>query len=91
LLARLVRRAWRRRHGLVRIGYPDGRVVEVTPGTTVLEASRLAGIPHASVCGGRGRCSTCRVGTRGGTTVGVTRLAGPAFMIEIEAVAVVNS
>jgi adenylate cyclase len=23
--------------------------------------SRLAGIPHASVCGGRGRCSTCRV------------------------------
>jgi adenylate cyclase len=28
---------------------------------TVLEVSRLAGIPHASVCGGRGRCSTCRV------------------------------
>jgi adenylate cyclase len=27
----------------------------------VLEASRFAGIPHASVCGGRGRCSTCRV------------------------------
>jgi enamine deaminase RidA (YjgF/YER057c/UK114 family) len=26
-----------------------------------------------------------------GTTVGVTRLAGPDFMIEIEAVAVVNS
>src|SRR2546425_4382266 len=25
------------------------------------EASRLAGILHASVCGGRGRCSTCRV------------------------------
>jgi len=65
LLARLVRRAWRRRRGLVRIGYPDGRVVEVTPGTSVLEASRLAGIPHASVCGGRGRCSTCRVRVRG--------------------------
>ena len=65
LLARAVRRLWRRRHGLVRIGYPDGRVVEVTPGTTVLEASRLAGIPHASVCGGRGRCSTCRVRVRG--------------------------
>jgi adenylate cyclase len=27
----------------------------------VLEASRRNGIPHASVCGGRGRCSTCRV------------------------------
>jgi adenylate cyclase len=64
LLARLARRAWRRRRGLVRIGYPDGRVVEVTPGTSVLEASRLAGIPHASVCGGRGRCSTCRVRVR---------------------------
>ena len=61
LLARLVRRAWQRRRGLVRIGYPDGRFVEVVPGTSVLEASRLAGIPHAHVCGGRGRCSTCRV------------------------------
>ena len=30
-------------------------------GLTVLEMSRIAGIPHASVCGGRGRCSTCRV------------------------------
>jgi adenylate cyclase len=65
LLARLARRAWRRRRGLVRVGYPDGRIVEITPGTSVLEASRLAGIPHASVCGGRGRCSTCRIRVRG--------------------------
>jgi adenylate cyclase len=65
LLARIARRVWRRRHGVVRIGYPDGRRVEVTPGTSVLEASRIAGIPHASVCGGRGRCSTCRVRVRG--------------------------
>jgi len=65
LLARLARRIWQRRHGLVRIGYPDGRFVEVTPGTSVLEASRIAGIPHAHVCGGRGRCSTCRVRLRG--------------------------
>lgn len=64
LLARCIRYAWRRRHGLVRIGYPDGRFVDVTPGTSVLEASRIAGIPHASVCGGRGRCSTCRVRAR---------------------------
>jgi adenylate cyclase len=27
---------------------------------SVLDASRSAGIPHASLCGGRGRCSTCR-------------------------------
>ena len=65
LIARIARRVWRRRHGVVRIGYPDGRFVEVTPGTSVLEASRIGGIPHASVCGGRGRCSTCRVRVRG--------------------------
>jgi adenylate cyclase len=65
LLARLGRRLWQRRHGLVRISYPDGRFAEVTPGTSVLEASRLAGIPHAHVCGGRGRCSTCRIRVRG--------------------------
>jgi adenylate cyclase len=64
LLARGVRHVWRRRHGLVRIDYPDGRSIEVTPGTSVLEASRIAGIPHAHVCGGRGRCSTCRVRVR---------------------------
>jgi adenylate cyclase len=64
LLARLVRRLWQRRHGLVRIGYPGGRFIDVVRGTSVLEASRLAGIPHAHVCGGRGRCSTCRVRVR---------------------------
>jgi adenylate cyclase len=45
----------------VRVTYPDGREVLVPAGFTILEASRFAGIPHASVCGGRGRCSTCRV------------------------------
>jgi adenylate cyclase len=64
LLARVVRRDWRRRRGLVRIAYPDGRAIEVVAGTSILEASRLARIPHASVCGGRGRCSTCRVRVR---------------------------
>jgi adenylate cyclase len=49
------------RRRTIRIAYPGGRVVQVTPGFSVLEASRSAGIPHASVCGGRGRCSTCRV------------------------------
>jgi adenylate cyclase len=65
LLARLGRWMWQRRHGLVRIGYPDGRFIDVVLGTSVLEASRLAGLPHAHVCGGRGRCSTCRVRVRG--------------------------
>ncbi|WP_439817365.1 adenylate/guanylate cyclase domain-containing protein [Zavarzinia sp. CC-PAN008] len=63
-VARGLRRLVERHRGLVAISYPSGRIVRVTPGTTVLEASRLAGIPHASVCGGRGRCSTCRVRVR---------------------------
>ncbi|MBE7635805.1 2Fe-2S iron-sulfur cluster binding domain-containing protein [Sneathiella sp. P13V-1] len=46
---------------LVTVKYPDGREVRVTPGTTVLEASQSGDIPHAAVCGGRGRCSTCRI------------------------------
>ncbi|MHB1217555.1 MAG: adenylate/guanylate cyclase domain-containing protein [Alphaproteobacteria bacterium] len=61
LIARAVRAWWMRRHGLVRITYPANQVVTIHPGTSVLEASRSARIPHASVCGGRGRCSTCRV------------------------------
>src|SRR5262249_29099943 len=45
----------------IRVVYPDGTTVNIQPGTSILEASRIGGIPHASVCGGRGRCSTCRV------------------------------
>jgi adenylate cyclase len=64
LIARMVRLVWRRRHGVIRISYPNGRFVDVVRGTSVLEASRIARIPHASICGGRGRCSTCRVRVR---------------------------
>ena len=60
IVARGGRALWQRRRS-VPITYPGGRVVTVPVGFTVLEASRAAGIPHASVCGGRGRCSTCRV------------------------------
>jgi adenylate cyclase len=60
LAARGLRALWlRRRH--VRLLYPGGRAVSVPRGLSVLEASLLYGIPHAAVCGGRGRCSTCRV------------------------------
>ncbi len=61
LLARLLR-TWReRRGGAFRVTYPDGRSVRVPLGFSVLEASRSARVPHASICGGRGRCSTCRI------------------------------
>ncbi len=58
--------------GKVRITYPD-RAISVAKGFSVLEASRAAGIPHISICGGRGRCSTCRVRV----TEGLDRLSSP--------------
>jgi len=45
----------------ITISYREGQEVMVAPGTSLLEASLQAEIPHAHVCGGRGRCSTCRV------------------------------
>src|SRR5262249_29934706 len=58
---RAARDSYAKRFHAIKIAYPGGRVVTVRVGFSVLEASRWAGIPHASVCGGRGRCSTCRV------------------------------
>lgn len=65
-LAVLLIPAWRRRRSegppsKVRITYGSGLTVTIEPGLTLLEASRAANILHASVCGGRARCSTCRV------------------------------
>jgi adenylate cyclase len=48
-----------RRRGIA-VTYPSGQVVPISPGTSILDASRGAGIPHASVCGGRGRCGSGR-------------------------------
>ena len=61
LAARYAFKAWRRREGVVEIDYLDGPRVRAACGPTLLEISQGAGVPHASVCGGRGRCSTCRV------------------------------
>jgi len=66
LLARLARGRLERLAGrtLVTLHYPD-RSVQVPRGWSVLEASRAHRIPHMSICGGRARCSTCRVHVRG--------------------------
>jgi adenylate cyclase len=45
----------------IKISYAGGPTVTVAKGPTLLEISRANGIGHASVCGGRARCSTCRV------------------------------
>ena len=61
LLGRLVRLLIERRRGMVSIEYPNDRAIRAAKGLSILEASNLNDVPHASVCGGRGRCSTCRV------------------------------
>jgi len=58
--ARGVRALRERRGGMITVTYPD-RQVRVPKGLSVLEASLRFNVPHASVCGGRARCSTCRV------------------------------
>ena len=45
----------------VAISYTNGPTILATLGVTVLDVSRANRIPHACVCGGRARCSTCRV------------------------------
>ena len=61
LLARGVRALNERRAGMVSLSYGNGRTVRVPKGLSVLEASLRNNVPHASVCGGRARCSTCRI------------------------------
>ncbi len=61
LLARLVRSSLEQRRPRITVTYPDGRRQTVPVGFSVLDASQLANIPHAGVCGGRGRCTLCRV------------------------------
>lgn len=45
----------------VQIRYVNGPVVASAKGPTLLEMSRANGVPHTALCGGRGRCTTCRV------------------------------
>ncbi|PWB61718.1 MAG: adenylate/guanylate cyclase domain-containing protein [Bradyrhizobiaceae bacterium] len=55
------RRLMSRAHTGLAVSYRDGPTVAASPGMTLLEISRANGVPHASVCGGRARCFTCRV------------------------------
>ena len=58
LLARWLRT---RIGGTYRLRHASGRVINAPVGRSILEAIRDEGLPHASVCGGRARCTTCRV------------------------------
>jgi len=58
LLARWLRTRLR---GTYQLRHASGRVIIAPIGRSILEAMRDVGVPHASVCGGRARCTTCRV------------------------------
>jgi len=62
----LVRTLRRAAGAKVEVTYRGGPVVRCPHGPTLLEISRMHEVPHASVCGGRARCSTCRVGVDSG-------------------------
>jgi adenylate cyclase len=64
-VARQIRNLLERKK-LVTVSYP-GRNVRVPRGWSVLEASRRFHLAHASMCGGRARCSTCRVRVTAGS------------------------
>src|SRR5260221_362292 len=62
LAATLLARWFRTRlGGTYQLRHASGRVITAPIGRSILEAVRDAGLPHASVCGGRARCTTCRV------------------------------
>tara|TARA_R110002110_G_scaffold88584_7_gene230832 strand:- start:4109 stop:5764 length:1656 start_codon:yes stop_codon:yes gene_type:complete len=66
-LARFVRGMWRNKSGSYRITYYNsGQKFRAPVGQTVLETLQEFGIDHPAVCGGRGRCTTCRVRVNAG-------------------------
>jgi len=60
-IALAIRALLRRRRRRIRISYTAGPAIVAPVGPTLLELSRMSGVPHTSICGGRARCSTCRV------------------------------
>ncbi|WP_291730781.1 adenylate/guanylate cyclase domain-containing protein [Leisingera sp. F5] len=56
LLARLLRR-----RRAVQIRYAFGPEIRAERGMTLLQMSQANGVQHTSLCGGKGRCTTCRV------------------------------
>jgi len=87
LAATLLARWLRARIGATyQLRLSSGRVVSAPVGRSILEALRDEGIPHASVCGGRARCTTCRV--RIGD--GLAKLAAPSSL-EAQALARIDA
>jgi adenylate cyclase len=58
------------------LAHANGRSMPILAGATVLETLRANGIAHASVCGGRARCTTCRIMV----TKGLNELPAPSTL-----------
>ncbi|MEL7526950.1 MAG: adenylate/guanylate cyclase domain-containing protein [Pseudomonadota bacterium] len=68
------------------ITYPGSLSIRAKPGATLLEMSRINDVPIASVCGGRARCSTCRVKVlAGGAALAAPGAAEKAVLSRISA------
>jgi adenylate cyclase len=63
--------------GTYELRHSSGRVISAPIGRSILEALRDEGVPHASVCGGRARCTTCRVRVTDGLAALVAPLLPP--------------
>ena len=61
VLARYLRARAAARQGTAKILYRGRDAIDFKPGSTLLEVLWANSVAHAAVCGGRGRCSTCRV------------------------------
>ena len=53
--------AIRHRRRTARVIHAGGHQIAASRGLSLLEIDRQQGMPHASLCSGRGRCGTCRV------------------------------
>lgn len=66
---------------------PDGKIISIHSGATILEAAEQAGIILNSVCGGAGTCGKCEVSLGGGAK----QVLGCQYKIESDLTVIINS
>jgi adenylate cyclase len=81
----LVANILRRRRSRVVVSYDGGLTAVGRIGMSVLEVSRANHIPHASVCGGRARCGTCRIIVPADADLDAPAEAEPATLRRVKA------
>ncbi len=61
LIVRGLNYFWLRQQTVGQLCLANGQNIRLFRNTSLLDTFRQHGIPHAAICGGRGRCTTCRV------------------------------